>query len=255
MELISEKDWQTYINAFREINDTASRKMVEYLEKYEQDETGTLVDLLDYAHGISTKYGEASSELACILYDQLAVAAGLEIEPAIPAAPATFDEVASAVRGTMPTGNVEIVAAAVGRLAKMAGADTMIENAKRDGAQLAWVPHGMTCAYCIALGASGWRYADAEGISRGNHAAHIHSNCDCMYAVRFSPLDGIGGYKPEEYAKMYYGTGESTAKGRINALRREIYAENSEEINEQKRSAYEKRQERESSAAEEMDIE
>ena len=37
-------------------------------------------------------------------------------------------------------------------------------------------------------------------------------------------------------------------------MRREFYAENKEEINAQKRSAYEKRQELNSSAAEEVDV-
>ena len=41
---------------------------------------------------------------------------------------------------------------------------------------------------------------------------------------------------------------------KINSLRRRLYAENREEILAQKRSAYEKSKELESSAAEEMDI-
>ena len=41
---------------------------------------------------------------------------------------------------------------------------------------------------------------------------------------------------------------------KINAMRREFYAENKNRINEQKRSAYAKRVERNSSAAEEVDV-
>jgi hypothetical protein len=43
-------------------------------------------------------------------------------------------------------------------------------------------------------------------------------------------------------------------KDKINAMRREIYAENKEKVNAQKRSAYEKSKERESSASEEMEV-
>ena len=54
---------------------------------------------------------------------------------------------------------------------------------------------------------------------------------------------------------MYYGAdldGEApSAHNRINAMRREFYAENKDEINAQKRSAYAKRIERDSPQAEE----
>ena len=53
---------------------------------------------------------------------------------------------------------------------------------------------------------------------------------------------------------MYENAEGSTPKDKINAMRREFYAENSDEINAQKRDAYEKRKERESSAAEETDV-
>jgi hypothetical protein len=43
-------------------------------------------------------------------------------------------------------------------------------------------------------------------------------------------------------------------KDKLNAMRRDAYAENKEEINAQKRSAYEKRKERNSSEAEEINV-
>jgi hypothetical protein len=45
-----------------------------------------------------------------------------------------------------------------------------------------------------------------------------------------------------------------TPKNRINAMRREAYAQNKEEINAQKRSAYAKRKELNSSEAEEINV-
>ena len=53
---------------------------------------------------------------------------------------------------------------------------------------------------------------------------------------------------------MYYDADGRTPQERINALRREFYNENKEIINEQKRSAYAKRVERNSSAAEEINV-
>ena len=106
---------------------------------------------------------------------------------------------------------------------------------------------------CIALASRGWQRASKEAIKDG-HAEHIHANCDCTYAVRFSHDLDVEGYNPSAYYKMYYGNGKGSSDDKIRALRRRIYAKNADEINAQKRSAYAKRQERESSAAEELNI-
>ena len=53
---------------------------------------------------------------------------------------------------------------------------------------------------------------------------------------------------------MYYNADGSTPGERINAMRRDFYNKNKEIINEQKRSAYAKRMERNSSAAEEINV-
>ena len=160
---------------------------------------------------------------------------------------------AKAVNGTIKSRNTEIISAAVGRQVKMVGVDTMMQNALRDGAEWAWIPRGDTCAFCIALASRGWQRASKEAIKDG-HAEHIHANCDCTYAVRFSHNLDVEGYSPSAYYKMYYGDGKGSPDDKIRALRRRIYAENADEINAQKRSAYAKRQERESSAAEELNI-
>lgn len=73
------------------------------------------------------------------------------------------------------------------------------------------------------------------------HAEHIHSNCDCEYAVRFDERSGVAGYNPEKYAEMYYAADGNNPTERINAMRREQYAKNKEEINAQKRIAYDVR--------------
>ena len=228
--------------------------------------------LIDFAYALVTKYSEASSAAACVFYDELAALSGVVLPPAIPAEPANYGTVAKAVSFT---DNEEMLGSAVGRLVKQAGQDTTLQNALRDGAEFAWIPSGDTCAFCITLASRGWQTASKGAIKNG-HAEHIHGNCDCAYAVRFNSKTNYAGYDPAKYEAMYKsastdGAGdmtrhynaktgewverprsESTAK--INAIRREIYKQNADEINAQKRDAYAKQKERESSESEETDI-
>ena len=249
---ISRKVWQRYIDGLRKVNDEAVRLAMNYLNTHDvltQEGTNALIE---YCYGLATKYGEAAAELACEMYDALAAVTGATVAPAIPAATATMQETAKAVVGTLKTGNNEIVSSAVGRIVKMAGVDTTMQNALRDGAEWAWIPVGDTCAFCITLASRGWQRASKKAL-KGGHAEHIHANCDCTYAIRFDNSD-VEGYDPREYESLYYGADGSKPQDRINSMRREFYARNKEVINEQKRDAYAKRQERNSSAAEEMNV-
>lgn len=209
--------------------------------------------IVDYAYGVATKYGEAAGAAACEMYDAVAVLQGANVPPAIPAKTATYGETAKAVYGTINQ-NPEVMPSAVGRLVKQAGVDTTVQNAIRDGAQWAWVPNGDTCAFCITLASQGWMPASQDQLN-GDHAEHIHANCDCTFAIRFDGDSGVAGYDPDEYLKMYRDADpDGNSQAKINALRRQFYEENKDEINAQKRSAYEKRKERESSEAEELNV-
>ena len=53
---------------------------------------------------------------------------------------------------------------------------------------------------------------------------------------------------------MYENAEGDTSKERINSMRREFYDQNKEKINMQKRTAYAKMKERNSSAAEEINV-
>lgn len=247
---ITRRVWSKYIADLRKVNDEAARLASRYLDTHDVLTQEGVDALIEYCYGLATKYGEAAAELAAQMYDALAAVTGASVAPAVPAATATMQETAKAVVGTMKTGNNEIVSSAVGRLVKMAGVDTTMQNALRDGAEWAWIPVGDTCAFCITLASRGWQRASKKAI-RGGHAEHIHANCDCTYAIRFDDSE-VEGYDPREYEDIYYDADGSTPEQRINAMRREAYARNREEINAQKRSAYEKRKERESSAAEEI---
>lgn len=260
MARITTRAWNNYIGMLRRVSDRASAEMLAMVTKLSNQYNEGIITLeeyedaaIDFAYALATKYGEASGALAAEMYDAIAQLQGASVPPAVPAATATMDETARAVVGTMKTGNPKIVADATGRLVKLVGVDTMQQNALRDGAEWAWIPRGDTCAFCLTLASRGWQRASKNALRNG-HAEHVHANCDCTYAVRFDSGLDVEGYEPDEYLRMYNNADGSSPEQKINALRREFYNENKEVINEQKRSAYAKRVERESSSAEEINI-
>ena len=192
-------------------------------------------EMIDYAYALATKYGEASAELACQMYDELAVYWNAQVPPAEPAATATYQEVSKAMNGCMkqsPSGN--LISGVADRLVKQAGADTTIKNAIRDGAYWAWIPTGDTCAFCITLASRGWQKASKK-VLKGDHAEHIHSHCDCTFAIAFREEDTekYPFYDPDKYYQQYID-----ANGNINEMRRKMYPEIAEARNARRRELY-----------------
>ena len=260
MARITTRAWNNYISTLRKLSDRAAKEMLSMVKSLSNRYADGLITLeeyenaaIDFAYALATRYGEGAGAMACEMYDAIAELQGANVPQAVPAPTATMAETAKAVKGTMKTGNLDIVADATGRLVKMVSGDTMQQNALRDGAEWAWIPQGDTCAFCLTLASRGWQKASKSAIKNG-HAEHIHANCDCTYAVRFSDGLDVEGYRPQQYLDMYEGADGNTPKQRINAMRREFYADNKEIINEQKRSAYAKRKERNSSASEEINV-
>lgn len=232
MATISKKEWDTYIALMRQVNEKAAMDLVSYMRRRFGEgviDPTTLTseqrkELIDYAYAIVNKYGEASAALAAEMYDATAILEGRFLAPAELAPIAEYGDVARAVNGTiLQSGNFEEIASAAARWVKMAGADTTLHNAIRDGAQFAWIPAGMTCAFCLTLASRGWQPASMQIIKDG-HAEHIHSNCDCQYAVRYSEKTVFEGYEPEEYLSMYRHAEGRTPQERINSMRRAAYA-------------------------------
>ena len=232
---IPEKDWQAYIDRLSKINEKAADLMRTAVRMHGY---GDMQALINYAYVISTTYGEAAAALSAEMYDAIAAASGMTLPAAEVAETATYSEVARTVQGVAKQSqNEDMMAGAVERLVKRAGADTTLKNARRDGAQFAWIPSGDTCAFCITLASRGWQRQSQKAMKNG-HAEHIHANCNCQYAIRFSEKDNVAGYDPEKYERMYYGADGDTPKERINAMRRAQYAEEKDKINAQKRAAY-----------------
>ena len=257
---ISKKAWSKFISDLRKVDAAATQSIQYYLQEFGFPQSReALEDLIYAAFSISNRFGEAAAALSAEWYDAMAALSGVTVPGALPAPPATMSDVASAIMGTIDSENKELVSGAISRLVKLQGVDTTLQNAIRDGAEVAWIPSGDTCAYCIELASRGWRPASKRQLKNG-HAEHVHANCDCSFAVRFDKKSDVAGYADGEDAKIILensplNEGEAdTRKNRLNAVRRRLYAENREKILAQKRSAYEKSKELESSAAEEMDI-
>lgn len=224
---ISEKTWEAYIKRLAGLNKKAGQQMADYIAAHGTDDTKALIA---YANALVTKYGEGSAELACQMYDAMAELQHADVPAAVPAEPAGYSEVAQMVQATKAS--PPQLQQGVCRLVKQAGADTTLQNARRDHAEFAWIPHGDSCPFCVMLASNGWQRA-SEATGKGGHAEHIHANCDCEFAVRFNSGTDVAGYDPEKYLRRY-----READGDINAMRRIDYAKNREHINARKRAAY-----------------
>lgn len=248
---ISTKDWLSFVNKLSKINKTAADAVRDYVSKEGFADTDALIG---YCYRVAEYYGNASGAFAAMMYDTVGELEGMFYPPAEVAELPEYGEVAKAVQGTLKTSkNPEEIAGAVSRLVKRTGQDTLLKNAERDRAQFAWIPAGDTCAFCITLASRGWQNMSKKALS-GGHAEHIHSNCDCTYMIRHREDFNVAGYNPDEYYQQYKEAEGNTPEQKINSMRRKYYADNREEILDQKASAYEKRKELNSSAAEETKI-
>lgn len=249
MATISQKEWKQYIARLRTINDTAAEEFRNII--IDKGGYGNIPrqKLIDYAYGIATKYGEASAALSAQMYDAVAELSKAAVPAALPAETASYSEVAQTVNGILKkSSNENMLSQGIGRLVKMAGTDTMLSNAYRDrhkgkgskrkhtGAQVAWIPMGDTCPFCLMLASKGWMNQTEWGAK--HHSEHIHANCDCTYAVRFNDNLNVEGYDPNYYKDLYDNAEGKTRDEKFNSMRRDYYDENKDKINAQKRAAY-----------------
>lgn len=238
---ISDKSWKEYISDLRKLSKKAAELMSVYLQTHEYKSKAGRKAAINYGYALATKYGEGAAERSCQMYDAVAVASKKRVPPAVPAKTATYKETAKSIYGTMAySKNTDLIGSSVGNLVKMAGVDTTMQNALRDGAEWAWVPFGDTCPFCLTLASRGWQKASKKAIKNG-HADHIHRHCDCTYAIRFDGKSTVEGYDPDAYLDQYYAAEGDTPSAKINYMRRQNYAANREKINAQKREAYAKR--------------
>lgn len=235
---ISQKDWNKYRNKLASLSDKAADAMDKYLTSRGGYENIDRDELIAYAYGLATKYGEGTAALSAEMYDEVAAVSGVYVPAADVAETASYSEVAKTVNGVIKnTGSSKVLSDSVGRLVKRAGADTTLKNSQRDGAQFAWIPGGDGCAFCLTLASRGWQNISANSWKNG-HAEHIHPNCTCTYAIRFDGKSNVKGYDPDKYLEMYESAEGDTSREKINSIRKIQYQENKDRLNEQRRSNY-----------------
>ena len=244
---ITARQWSKYIQRQSRINEKAASLMQAFVDKSGiSNRTG----LIDYCYALATRYGEASSALACEMYDAISDLEKAAVPAAEPAATATYAETAKAVNGAFkqsPSGAA--LSGAAYKLTKQAGADTILKNAQRDGAYWAWVPSGDSCSFCMMLASRGWQRASKKTMA-GSHASHIHANCKCTFAVSFNAEGNLPGYNPDRYLDIYENAEGRRWQDKLNTMRRDRYPDVKDHINAQKRAAYAKRKEFEETAGE-----
>lgn len=251
---ISATQWAKYTQKLKAINEKAGEAFRRFRANNPE---ATAQELIDYAKALIDKYAGASSELACEMYELIADMQGVAIESAIASEPATYSEVGKAIVGNINSEENQV--SAISRMVKKAAADTLLENARRDGAYYAWIPHGSeTCPYCLTLGALGWQKTSSK--RKEAYLGHIHAHCQCEFCVDFKGNIEIEGYSPDKLENKLQGYSDndmvdsdhllrstfhnSKQKGMTedyNAIRRKMYAENKDKINAQKRAAYARR--------------
>lgn len=237
--ILTSKDWQKYVGQMEKLQKTAGEEFLKYADSVGYD----TYKMQRYAFELCSKYGEASSALSAELYDELASAQGAKVKAAVTSSmyeqKGGLNYVTSSLRdaarnSTDPTQTMQNI---VERIIKQKGADTIRQNAKRDGAEFAWVPSGDTCSFCITLASRGWQKASNLTL-KGDHARHIHTNCDCQFCVRFDGKSTVEGYDPDKYLAIYNSAEGNTSRQKINSLRRMQYQKNKDAINAAKRAQY-----------------
>lgn len=194
---------------------------------------------------LARKHGRSAAALAATFYDRVARDEGADVPKAAMTVVANAGRMANIVEGARPKleagdaeGFAKACADAVANDVKRSATATIKNNARRDNAEYAWIPQGSeTCAFCITLASNGWTPA-RRATAMGDHAEHIHPNCECEFAVRFDSEGGVAGYDPSVYEEIYDGTEGRNSQDKINAIRREQYAVNKDKINAQHRERY-----------------
>jgi hypothetical protein len=234
---ISTEDWTRYISRLAEVNEAAANQMREYIRKHGFGDTDAIIQMAD---ALATKYGEAAAAITCDMYDAIAEAQGMVLPPAEPARTPVIQETQNIIRSALERAP-STVPDETGKLVKKTSTRTMRKNAARDGAQMALIPSGDGCAFCMMLASRGWESARKDS----SFDAHLHKNCQCEYAVRFNGDLNVQGYDPDAIYDEFIDTGARTWNGRMNAMRRANYDKNKDMINAQKRAAYQHRKEQE----------
>ena len=239
---LTRKAWNAYIARLRRQRHKAREDAYEFLKGVENPDRKRI---MARAVRTATHNGAAAAAIACTWYETVAKAAGVEVPRAKPVIDVNAAQIGAAYKRAErmlslgdAQGFVDAIASGIEAEVKRCSSSTMRKNAERDGAEFAWVPQGdETCAFCMTVASNGWVRAK-KSTAEGDHEDHIHPNCDCEFAIRFSRDDNVEGYDPGYYKEKYRNAPGMMSKDKINSLRRDLYAERKIEINKQRRERY-----------------
>lgn len=235
---ITKEAWNKYIATIAKLDEKAASMIKDWVNSNGLMNRDALID---YTFNVVQTLSLGSGALAVDWYEAVAQLEGVVIPGAEIAELPTYGDVAKTVNGVMKRSlNADTIASAASMLVKRTAADTTLYNAKRDGAEFAWIPVGDTCPFCMQLASYGWRRASEKTV-KGDHAEHIHPNCDCEFAIRFGNDLKYSSYDPDKYKEIYENAEGDTVAEKRNSIRRMQYQENKDRINAQKRAAYAKR--------------
>ena len=203
---LTRKAWNAYIARLRRQRHKAREDAYEFLKGVENPDRKRI---MARAVRTATHNGAAAAAIACTWYETVAKASGVDVPRAQPVVEVNAAQIGAAYKRAErmlslgdAQGFVDAIASGIEAEVKRCSSSTMRKNAERD---------------------------DED---------HIHPNCDCEFAIRFSKDDNVEGYDPGYYKEKYRNAPGMMSKDKINSLRRDLYAERKIEINKQRRERY-----------------
>lgn len=246
---VSSRAWDAYTRRLEAQRTAAYDEAYRYVMRYiDLDEEELLWFIRHELVKTAMRHGSSTAALAASWFDQMAFAEGADVVKAVAVndpAQIRVRRMAIASNAALPKlragdkeGFARAIASGIAADVKRQATNTVMLNAQKNGAEYAWIPGGSeTCAFCIALAANGWQSA-ARATALGEHADHIHDNCMCEFAIRFDKSTDYSSYDAQKYAEIYADADGRSSQDKINAIRRDLYAENKDRINAQHRERY-----------------
>ena len=256
---VSSRTWANYQRAHAEVQTRAAEDAMAYFDSLPWDTDPDLARSLMRARvaELVDAYGIADGEVSAIWYDELMAMQGAtvpaaEVAQGMPARMVAADVDDAIGRALTRDTTRQAVGDVTARHVKRCGLETTRANAVRDRAMWAWVCIGDSCPFCRTLGSQGWVHA-SKAVRAGQHAEHVHANCDCQFVVKpAGAVLEVEGYDPDALLDEYTDAqkraiAESGGTSRlgnqtINQMRRDGYTpEFAEQRNARRRELYAQR--------------
>lgn len=185
--------------------------------------------LLEFLPVLTDQYGALAATMAADWYEELRAgsgAAGTFRATTAASVPAkAVEEQVRFLAGNLWTPNplsmLGGLLVAADKYVKQPGRDTMVSNARREGAKFARVPSGAkTCSWCLMLASRDAVYSSKKSAGdRGSgHGDGFHGDCDCLVTPIRKPSDYPPGYLPDDYYAKYQAARKEAQSGDIKDI-------------------------------------